>query len=354
MPDNDSGEKTEEPTPRKLTNAREEGQVPISTEVNTAGLLLVGFAGLVVLGPALHHALGAVMRDCIGVVLTWELDRQTADILLWQRYLDVGWPLLAILGLAFLTALVLGFAQAGLVFSLKPLQPKWNRLSPLSGLKRIFGLRGLMRTVFSLVKMVIIVVIAWMVIGTDIAAGLAIHPDLQTRFADLAWILILLGLKLAAVLLVIATFDFLYQRYQHRRDLMMTKQEVKDESKQAEGDPLVKSRIRQIQRQLAQNRMMQEVPQADVVITNPTHVAVALRYDQERMDAPVVVAKGYDQIAQRIKQLAGEAGVVQVENIDLARALAKRVRLGETIPTDFYQQVAEVLGHVYRLRKAAA
>jgi flagellar biosynthetic protein FlhB len=160
--------------------------------------------------------------------------------------------------------------------------------------------------------------------------------------------------KLASVLFIIAAGDFIFQRIQHTKDLMMTKQEIKEEIKQSEGDPLIKSKIRQIQRQMAQRRMMQEVPKADVIITNPTHVAVALKYDKATMAAPIVLARGYDDVAQRIKAIAAEHGIVQVENIALARALAKELDVGDAVPVKWYQAVAEILSMVYKLKKPAA
>ena len=178
--------------------------------------------------------------------------------------------------------------------------------------------------------------------------------DLRERFGEKVWILFYLALLLATVLGVIAVFDYVYQRWQHAKDQRMTKQEVKEEHKQAEGDPLLKGKIRQIQRQMAQQRMMEEVPKADVVITNPTHVAVALRYDATEMLAPIVVAKGYDAVAQRIKRVAAENDVIQVENVPLARALAKSVDIGHPIPTDMFQAVAQVLSHVYKLKGKTA
>jgi flagellar biosynthetic protein FlhB len=234
--------------------------------------------------------------------------------------------------------------------TLKPLVPKASRISPASGFQRLFGLRGLMRFVFSLLKLSIVVTVAWFLISDVIFAHLTLSRDLAQRFVGESWILWILAMILAGCLMAIGIFDMLYQRFQHHKDLMMTKQEIKEEFKQSEGDPLVKAKVRQIQRQMAQQRMMQEVPGADVVITNPTHVAVALKYDAKTMAAPVVVAKGYDAVAQRIKKLAAEHGVVMVENVPLARSLAKKVEIGHPIPTDFFQAVAEVLSTVYRLK----
>jgi flagellar biosynthetic protein FlhB len=211
-----------------------------------------------------------------------------------------------------------------------------------------------MRFVVNLLKLTLVVILAWYLLSEDIPRLLAVKRDATERLAVESWVIFVLVIKLASVLFIIAAADFLFQRWQHVQDLMMTKQEVKEEIKQSEGDPLVKGKIRQIQRQIAQRRMMQEVPKADVVITNPTHVAVALKYDKSTMAAPVVVAKGYDEVAQRIKAIAAEHGVVQVENVPLARALAKELDVGDVVPVKWYQAVAEVLSMVYKLKKTAA
>lgn len=343
------GEKTEDPTPKKMRDARNEGQVAFSTEANTALILLVGFSVLLVLGPPLATGIA----DAVKFTVTDGLHMDITDATLWRVVLgnvvSPGIWAFAIMGVAFIAALIVSLMQVGLHVTPKPLQPKWNKLSPLSGLKRIFGLRGLMRTALGVLKLVVIGGVAWAVLQYDIIHGLVFDGDIAERVADKVWVLFFLAMKLAGVLAIIAIIDVIYQRWQHHKDMKMTKQEVKEEYKQSEGDPHVKAKIRQIQRQMAQNRMMQEVPKADVVITNPTHVAVALRYDPDEMEAPICVAKGYDDIAQKIKEIARENDIVMVENVKLARGLAKRVEIGDPIPLDFFQAVAEVLATVYRL-----
>jgi flagellar biosynthetic protein FlhB len=346
------GEKTEQPTPKRLQEAREEGQISFSSEVNIAGLLLVSFTALAVMGPWFCQAMATVLRFMLTDALTWNLDdRESARLMIIQHAQALGW-LLPFLGIVFATGLTLCIAQVGFQINLKPLVPKLNRISPMTGFSRLFGMRGLIKFVLNLLKLTTILVIAWYVLSQDIPHMTYVKADLGQRIAREAWTIYTLVMKLAAVLAIIAAADFIYQRIQHIRDLMMTKQEVKEEMKQSEGDPHVKGKIRQIQRQMAQRRMMQEVPKADVVITNPTHVAVALKYEKEKMFAPVVVAKGYDEVAQRIKAMAKEHGIVQVENIALARALAKEVDIGKPIPTKWYVAVAEVLSMVYKLKKA--
>jgi flagellar biosynthetic protein FlhB len=232
--------------------------------------------------------------------------------------------------------------------------PKINRISPITGFGRLFGLRGLMRFVFNFLKLTLVVTLAWYILSQDIPRMMVIKTDVSERIASDAWMIFIMIIKLASVLFIISIGDFLYQRFQHTKDQMMTKHEVKEEIKQSEGDPLIKAKIRQIQRQMAQRRMMQEVPKADVIITNPTHVAVALKYDKDKMSAPIVVAKGYDDVAQKIKELAKLHNIVQVENVTLARALAKEVEIGRAVPVKWYQAVAEILSMVYKLKKSAA
>lgn len=355
MAENPSGgEKSELPTPKRLEDARLDGQVSFSAEVNIASLLIIGFCTLAVIGPWAWTSMSAMMRLSMGDALRWELDsRETMRAFADQLLMSAGW-LGPLLGVLFISGLGLSIAQVGLRITGKPLIPKLNRISPLTGLQRLFGMRGLMRFVVNLLKLTFVVLLAWYLLSDDIPRMTVMKRDAAERLAVESWGIFVLVMKLAAVLFIIAAGDFLFQRYQHTQDLMMTKQEVKEEIKQSEGDPLIKSKIRQIQRQMAQRRMMQEVPKADVVITNPTHVAVALKYDKATMAAPIVLAKGYDEVAQRIKALAAEHGIVQVENITLARALAKELDVGDPVPVKWYQAVAEILSMVYKLKKPAA
>lgn len=350
MPEDSSGgEKTEEPTPKKIRDARMEGQVAFSQEVQTAALLIVGVSAMFVIGPHLYQALLASLQWVLRDAVLLELDQQSFLMQAWSLMTRIGLWVLILMVVVFITALSMGIFQVGLVFTGKPLMPKMSRISPISGFKRIFGMRGLMKFIFSVLKLGIIVSIAWYVIVTHIFGRILMKMDIEEVFADKVWTLFLLALVLACVLVIIAFFDYLYQRWQHSKDIRMTKKEVKDEMKQTDGNPEVKGRIRRLQQEMAQKRMMQEVPKADVVITNPTHVAVALRYDAETMAAPVVVAKGYDDVAQRIKAIAREHDITMVEDVPLARALARAVEVGHPIPGEFYQGVAQVLSHVYRL-----
>ena len=348
------GEKTELPTPKRLEDARNDGQVSFSSEVNIAVLMLIGFCMLAVVAPWAWASMTSMMRLALGDGLQVELDsRETMLVFAKQLWLAAGW-FVPFLGVLFVSGILLSVAQVGLHVTHKPLIPKLNRISPMTGLQRLFGMRGLVRFIVNLLKLTVIVSMAWYLLSADIPRMVTMKHDLAERMSVESWGIFVMIVKLASVLFIIAAGDFIFQRIQHTKDLMMTKQEIKEEIKQSEGDPLIKSKIRQIQRQMAQRRMMQEVPKADVIITNPTHVAVALKYDKATMAAPIVLARGYDDVAQRIKAIAAEHGIVQVENIALARALAKELDVGDAVPVKWYQAVAEILSMVYKLKKPAA
>ncbi len=347
------GEKTEDPTPKRLSDARDEGQVAFSAELNTALLLVMGFVALMTTGGHFCDAASTTIRFALTDALTWDLTREGALQALIAHAVPLGLWLLPVVGVLAAVGVGASLAQVGFHLTPKPLIPKLNKVSPLTGFTRLFGMRGLMRFVTNILKLTLLVIVAWVSIRKDLYDIALLTPELRHRLGSEGHLLAVLGIKLALVLLLIAAIDYLYQRWQHHQEMMMTKQEVKEEMKQSDGDPLVKGKIRQIQRQMAQKRMMTEVPKADVVITNPTHVAVALRYDRLKMAAPEVVAKGYDEVAQKIKAIAAEHGIPMVENVPLARALAKEVPLGKAVPPKWFQQVAQVLSWVYKAKKAS-
>ena len=346
------GEKSEEPTPKKLQDARDEGQVAWSTEVPTAILTLVGFILLIATGPWFLDSCAACFRRCLTDHLREDLTSMSAIRIMILEFLPLGAWLALVALILFACIVAAGVAQVGFSPSLKPLAPKFEKLNPITGLGRLFGMKGLMRFGINLLKLGLLGIVAWMAISAQLAQLIPLHEDPIARMGTDAKRLADLGILLALVILGIAMLDLFYQRWQFHHDQMMTLQEVKDEYKQSEGDPHVKGKIRQIQREMAQKRMMQEVPKADVVITNPTHVAVALKYDAAKMAAPIVLAKGYDDVAQKIKAIAREHGITLVENVQLARALAKEVEVGDAVPVQWYQAVAEVLAWVYKLKNA--
>jgi flagellar biosynthetic protein FlhB len=256
---------------------------------------------------------------------------------------------------AVIVALLVNFLQTGLLFSAKAAKPKFNRISPLQGFKRIFSSRSLMQLGASIVKTVVLGLIAY----TEIEQNLGFFSnmmggDVIEMAGQMISIMMGMAFKVGIALAIIAGFDYVYQWWKYEKDLRMTKQEVKDEHKRIEGDPQVKSRIRQKQRQIGLARMMQMLEEADVVITNPTHFAVALTYEEGKDAAPVVVAKGKDLVALRIREQAVAYNIVIVENKPVARALYAACEIGEAIPAQMYQAVAEILAYLYRLRGTAA
>lgn len=355
MAENENGaEKTELPTPKRLEQARSEGQVAYSHEASTAVALLVGFTLLLVLAPKFWGGCADAMRWALGPGLLGDLTAESTIHAMILGHLPLIICLVIFMIGMMLVSLALGLAQVGFHPTLKTLEPKLTKINPLTGLQRLFGFRGMMRVVLNVAKLAILVSIAWLVISARMPQEVPVTIELGKRLADDAHAMWRLGMILSAALLIIGVTDLLYQRWQHTRDLMMTKQELKEEFKQMEGNPEVKGKIRAMQRQMAQRRMMQEVPKADVIITNPTHVAVALQYDKLNMAAPVVLAKGYDEVAQKIKAIAAEHDIPMVENVPLARTLAREVQVGQPIKAKWFKPVAEILAAVYRLRKGAA
>jgi flagellar biosynthesis protein FlhB len=349
--DQDDGQKTEEPSQRRLDEARGKGQVATSREVNHAlmlgaGALLVGIAAPRVAGD-LAAALRRLLEHPHEIRLTaLELDRVLAGLLG-----EVGGALLLAALLLIGAALAGGLLQNGLLLSAEPLVPKLERLSPAAGARRLFSIRSLIEFGKGVAKITLVaaagVALLWPAgnrIATaadlDVGALLDLLRDLALRL--LGGVALLVGL--------IALLDVVYQRFEHRKQLRMSRRELQDEFKQTEGDPFIKARLRNLRMERARRRMMAEVPKATVVVTNPTHVAVALRYDGEAMAAPTVVAKGLGSLAERIRTVARAHAVPVVRNAPLARALHAGVELGAEVPPAHYRAVAEVIGYVMRLR----
>lgn len=348
-------DKTEAATPRRRQEARQEGQVARSVELNSAFVLIAALLILKMTGPTLAIRMRELAVDTFTHFPKHDLIVGDVSNILARILLQVGTAVAPlVLGVA-----VVGFisnaVQVGLVFSGKALQVKGERLNPLTGLTRMFSARAGVELAKSIAKVSIVgyIVFAFVRDKYSEIASLAGVDYLSScsLIGQYTWSLLL---RAAIALFVIAAFDYMYQRHQLEKQLKMTKQEVKEDYKRTEGDPMIKSRIRQKQREMSQRRMMQEVPKADVVVTNPTHFAVALKYDADKDAAPTVIAKGKNLIAQRIKQIAGENNVPIVENVQLARALYASVEIGDTIPAELYQAVAEILAYVYRLSKKLA
>lgn len=315
---------------------------------------MVVFLGVVVCLHALGGTSVNVIQDFMQRSLAGMHEGSLGLQQLFQKGAEIGWMLARALWPIVLTAFVLGVLvsvlQTGFVISAQVLVPDFNRLNPLNGLQRFLSAHGLVETLKSLGKLAIIAYISYSTISASYPALLeTIRKDIPSIMAFAGDSLYRLALRIGMFLLALAAADYAYQRWSFERSIRMTKTEVKQEHKQHEGNPQIKARIRARQRQLARRRMMEEVPKADVVITNPTHYAVALRYDAATMAAPQVVAKGADLIAQKIRDTAAEHQVPIVQNAPLARALYRQVDIGREVPADFYAAVAEILAYVYQL-----
>jgi flagellar biosynthetic protein FlhB len=352
----DLGERTEQPTGKRLGDARHKGNIPRSQDLAaaielSAGLLLVIFAG-----GWLASRMGILVRSALDTGPAYALaDWATLRPLLLSGAMH-GLLALApfMLGVA-LAAYAAHTAQIGLVWTTEPLRPDLSRLNPIAGFKKLFGKRGLVKTLVGLVKMSAVLLVAGLYISKCLPR-VASLPALSMTEALAAALEMAarLAIRLIIILFILGLIDFLYQRWQHRHDLRMTRQEVTEERKSMEGDPQIKGRRMRMAREIALQRINHDVPKADVIVTNPTHFSVALRYDQENMRAPKVVAKGADYLALRIRQVARQNDVKVVERPPLARALYFGVDVGREIRPEHYEAVAEVLAFVYRLEKQAA
>ncbi len=344
-------DRTEQPTPKRRLEAREKGQVTRSRDLNAALVLLTSLGILAVWSPHMG-------RRSLALFQGWLQDLQPGMLTVTQLPLLLGKFSLVLAGLLApiflgLTAasLLANFLQGGWIFAPARLLPDVSRLQLFGGFKRLFSGNSLVEIAKSLLKVTIIGLVAYLFLQGKLPAFLPlVHQEAGQIIAQLEHAAFQVSGRIILVLMVLGVLDYVYQRHRFEKNLRMTRQEVKDETRQVEGDPKVKARIRALMRQLSSKRMMAEVPRADVIITNPTHYAVALKYDGARMLAPQVVAKGQGFVALRIMALAQEAGVPRVENRSLAQALYRQVEVGELIPTSLYLAVAEVLAYVYGLR----
>jgi len=348
MPDQE--DKTEEATPKKLEDARQKGTVPKSTELNSVAILIMGLCTLYFWGPNLLNQLKVMM---ITVMQSPVIEINAKNI---QAYYISGLKFLAvsigpILLILLITGLAINYAQVGVLFTTEPLGPNFGKLNPLPGFKNFVSMKSMMELFKSIFKLIIIGGISYLTISNSykdflIMADSSIGPILNTIFLTA----FKLGMYIALALLILAIIDWAFQKYDHNKKQRMTKQEVKDERKQSDGDPLIKARIRQIQQQMAKKRMMDDVPKATVVITNPTHIAIALLYKQDEMKSPKVLAKGKDKTAEAIKKIARENDIPMVEDKALARAMIDVIEVDQEIPFEFFTAVAEILAYVYSLK----
>src|SRR5690606_37385537 len=350
---NDAQEKTESATPKRLEEARRKGQIPRSKDLSAAAVTMSAAAALYMMGDMLAGKLYLFMQRSFTISREEALDASQMVPALASAAIE-GLKICApVLGIVCLAAVLAPLALGGWAFSTEALAPQFSRLNPLEGVKRLFSMRALVELVKALAKFGVVALVAVLVLWNDAATLLNLgHEPLDQAIAHT---IALSGKALIAItagLLIIAGIDVPYQLYSHAKQLKMSRQEIRDEHKEAEGSPEVKGRIRQLQQQMARQRMMQDVPKADVVVTNPTHFALALRYDEKRMRAPIVVAKGVDLVAARIRELATEHNVAIFEAPPLARVLYRNVDIGGEIPSSLYVAVAQVLSYVFQLRVA--
>jgi flagellar biosynthetic protein FlhB len=345
--------RTEKATPKRRQKAREEGSVPRSPDFDGAILLWGNFFLFLGLGGATVALLANQVAHFLRMAQPGVLAEASRVTLLGDVLMILGRLLLPFLGLNLLLALAAGFAQRGFAFNTKPLQPKFDRLNPAQGFKRIFSSRAVVDLFKSLAKFALLAWVAYAVLEPRIPMLLAtLKLPLGQSLEIFQSAVFALYRNVMLAMLVLAATDFAWQRMAFEKSIRMTKQEVKDEAKDSEGNPEIKQKQKAIMQAAARRRMLAEIPKATVVVTNPTHVAVALRYD-EKSAAPVCVAKGLDHLALKIREKAREAGVPILERPELARALYRSVQLEAAIPQDLYQAVAQVLAFVYRLRGAA-
>ncbi|MGN1400541.1 MAG: flagellar biosynthesis protein FlhB [Bacillus sp. (in: firmicutes)] len=346
-----AGEKTEKATPKKRKDSRKKGQVAKSQDVNTAIVLLTGFILLSFTGSYMIDLLLGIYRVSFTEYMLWPLTESSVLLVFLDMLERAAYLLAPIMIAAMISGAVANYLQVGFLFSTEAIQFKLNKINPISGFKRIYSMRAIVELVKSLLKITLIGMVVFFVIKSRMEDILLLsQKSVGAALATLADIAVKVGIASSISLLLIAAFDYFYQKYDFEKSIRMSKQDIKDEYKNIEGDPLVKSKIKQRQREMAMKRMMQEVPKADVVITNPTHYAIALRYDESKADAPVVVAKGVDFIAQKIKLIAKENEVMTIENRPLARALYDQVQIEQMIPEEFFKAVAEILAYVYKTK----
>jgi flagellar biosynthetic protein FlhB len=346
----DFGDKTEAPTPRRRLEAREQGNIARSADLSSAVMLLGMLLILNWYGQGIVQALRGIMDRMLGPASLADFNPVTAAQSFGGAIVQVGSAMAPLFIGAMLIAVGVNMAQVGLFFNTKKLQPNLAALNPLKGLGKLFKGQGWMQLVMNLLKLLLVGWVAYSAVGGRIGE-IVMSQGLEFKqiFSLGASLVYAIGMRIGIVLLILALLDYVYQRFRIEKELKMSKQEVKEEMRRMEGDPKIKQKRRQIALQATVQRLKKDVPTADVVVTNPTHFAVALKYDATGMGAPRVVAKGQDYLALRIREIAGEAGVPILERPPLARSLYRMVEVGQEIPEQFYAAVAEILAYVYEL-----
>ena len=351
----DLGERTEAPTPKALTDARNKGQVPKSQDLSGAVLMLGGVVALIVLAPMIGEMFQRMLRTMLGGNISVD-QLSTASIQATSSLAiyEVMRVMLPVLLIVMVVAYFSQFIQVGFLISADPIQPKFSKISPLGGIKRIYGRKGLAKAIINTLKLTLLIAVSILVIRSQIDT-ISTLPMLTAVMATTAILrmVITIAFILIILLLMLAVIDYIFQRWQHMQENKMTKQQVKDERRTMEGDPQLKGKRMQMAREIVMQQMAHQVPQADVIVTNPTHFSVALKYDSTGMGAPKVTVKGADLMAFRIRQIAQTNKIPIVERPPLARALYWGVKVGQEISAEHYEAVAELLAYVYRMEGKA-
>ncbi len=348
-------EKTEPATPRRRSEARKKGQVAKSNEISSAFILLFGFSAMALFGKRIYvllkHYMEWTFSPQVFVGLS-DLNAENVGFLFLDMIVFVVRLLAPFFAVILLTGIAMNYLQVGMMVTFESIKPNFKKLNPISGFGRLFSLRSATELVKSLAKIALIGYISYSTIKGAIPQYVhMMDMDVEHAFVMFATTVLWLALKIGLLLVILSFLDFMYQKYDFEKSIKMTKQEIKDEYKQREGDPLVRRRIREKQREIAMRRMMAAVPQADVVITNPVELAVALKYDADDMHAPKVVAKGGGVVAEKIKQIAKDNSVPIIEDKPLAQSLFKLTDVGDFVPPQLFKAVAEILAYVYRISR---
>ena len=345
-------EKTEKATPKKRRESRNKGQVAKSTDVNTAFILMFVFLMFFFAGPLVIEQMTSIVRFSMTEYFVMDVTPEAMQPLFTEYIFQAAVAVAPIMLASVIAGVFSNYIQVGVLFAPEAIKFKLEKINPLKGFKRIFSIRALVEFLKSMMKIVLVGgvtgIVIWIYMDELLRIGLY---DVEDGAVLIGTLIIFMGLAVGFLLIFLAILDYMYQKYDFEKNIRMSKQDVKDEYKKTEGDPLIKSKIKEKQRQMAMSRMMQEVPKADVVITNPTHYAIALKYDENAMEAPVIVAKGVDYVALKLINIAKNNEVLTVENRPLARALYAQAEIGDQVPEDLFKAVAEVLAYVYRIQK---
>ncbi len=348
-------QKTEEPTPRRLEKALEEGQIAYSSELVGGLVVLAGVFFFFLFGKWFFDSIMNAMKDRLSLFNPMLQNKESILIAMRENVIQVGLACCGLMGVVAVISIVSGALQTNLNITFKPLELNWKKMNPLSGIKRIFSSRSVTRGLVAIGKASSIIVATWILVRSkfdQIIASSALNLEQLIGLA--CQIILAIGFVTAVLMVVIGMIDYVFQRWKQHEELKMSFQEIRDENKELEGDPMIKARIRRLQNEMGRSKMLSDVPKATVIITNPTHYAVALQYDPEVSDAPIVIAKGTDFLAKKIIAIGKENGVAIVERKPLARFMYANVDVGQPIPFEIYQTVAEVLNFVRRTNSAAA